>query len=287
MESTKNDYPDFIETTGYGIDPLGLCGINCYHSFSAFIEGVSTRSYTDEELKRMHDADNEERSYGGKTYTRYEATQHMRRLERIMRAQRQRIRLLKAGGADKASLRAAQSKNRATQHEYASFAEAMNLKQQMERVGISRNVDSQRNGIERTLAKSSENDIIGVEKARRADSRIAISQERVDGVVNGALRGVRFTVPPKYNGRISDYGRTKCTVDGLGRKNVTEIVIGKQKNDSEQELIDTLLHEELEARILMRSNWSNYYKTLDEAADKTRHDFINMVIAKFLKLKGY
>ena len=136
MESTKTDYPDFIETTGYGIDPLGLCGINCYHSFSAFLEGVSTRSYTDEELKRMHDADNEERSYGGKTYTRYEATQHMRRLERIMRAQRQSIRLLKAGGADKASLRSAQSKNRATQHEYASFAEVMNLKQQMERVEL-------------------------------------------------------------------------------------------------------------------------------------------------------
>ncbi|WP_279217493.1 phage minor capsid protein [Clostridium sp. AM22-11AC] len=25
-----NDYPDFVESTGYGT-MLGLCGINCYH----------------------------------------------------------------------------------------------------------------------------------------------------------------------------------------------------------------------------------------------------------------
>lgn len=47
------DYPDFVETTGYGVDKLGLCGINCYHTFYAFIPGVSTPNYTLEQLEEM------------------------------------------------------------------------------------------------------------------------------------------------------------------------------------------------------------------------------------------
>ena len=25
----EEEYKDFVEVTGYGVDPLGLCGINC------------------------------------------------------------------------------------------------------------------------------------------------------------------------------------------------------------------------------------------------------------------
>lgn len=130
------EYEDFVTVTGYGVDPLGLCGINCYHSFSPFIEGVSVRNYTDEQLNEMNNAENVKKEYKGKKYTTYEATQQMRKLERIMRAQVQGIRLLEEGGADKDTIMAARSVNRATQHEYALFAKEMNLKEQMERVGI-------------------------------------------------------------------------------------------------------------------------------------------------------
>ena len=41
------EYPDFIETTGYG-EVDGLCGVNCRHSFSPFyniLEGVTIFNY--------------------------------------------------------------------------------------------------------------------------------------------------------------------------------------------------------------------------------------------------
>lgn len=39
-------YADFVATTGYG-SADGLCGVNCYHSFFPFLEGVSAPSFTD------------------------------------------------------------------------------------------------------------------------------------------------------------------------------------------------------------------------------------------------
>ena len=29
MAADEEEYKDFVEVTGYGVDPLGLCGINC------------------------------------------------------------------------------------------------------------------------------------------------------------------------------------------------------------------------------------------------------------------
>lgn len=47
---TVEKYPDFIKATGYGT-VTGLCGANCYHSFSSFLPGISVPNYTDDELK--------------------------------------------------------------------------------------------------------------------------------------------------------------------------------------------------------------------------------------------
>lgn len=48
------EYQDFVQTTGYGVDPLGLCGINCYHNLWDFIHGISVMLYTDDQLNRMN-----------------------------------------------------------------------------------------------------------------------------------------------------------------------------------------------------------------------------------------
>ena len=61
-------YPDFVDSTGYG-DVAGLEGANCRHSYRVFIEGVSKRMYTDEELANI---DGPPVQYKGKTYTAYE-----------------------------------------------------------------------------------------------------------------------------------------------------------------------------------------------------------------------
>ena len=82
----------------------GLCGANCRHSYSPFIEGISERTYSDKELAEMNAKENETTKYGGKYYTSYEATQRMRNMETTMRAQREQIKLLKQGGADQESI---------------------------------------------------------------------------------------------------------------------------------------------------------------------------------------
>ena len=78
-------YDDLVETTGYGyVD--GLTGANCRHHKYPFVQGVSERTYTDEQLKHIDDGLG--CTFDGKTYTAYEATQMQRRIERQIRAQK-------------------------------------------------------------------------------------------------------------------------------------------------------------------------------------------------------
>ena len=128
-------YPDFIESTGYGTGE-GLCGWNCYHSFSPFIPGISVPTYTAEQLEEMNRHENTPKEYQGKQYTDYQATQRQRRLETQMRAERQKIHLLQVGGADEKDITSAKCRYRATSAEYARFSKAMDLPQQRERVTI-------------------------------------------------------------------------------------------------------------------------------------------------------
>lgn len=114
----------------------GLCGANCYHSYSPFIPGISKRTYTDEELESMKREELTPREYGGKQYTKYEALQRQRKLETTMRAQRQKIKLLETGGANEDDIINARCRYRGTSAEYARFSKAMDLPQQRDRVYI-------------------------------------------------------------------------------------------------------------------------------------------------------
>lgn len=126
-------YRDLGIVCGLG-DVTGLCGANCRHSYYAFIPGVSVRTYTDEYLEELQRKDAEIRTYHGKQYNGYTATQRQRQLETTMRAQRANIKQLKEGRADADTIRAAQSRYLNTLHEYQGFSKAMGLNEQMERV---------------------------------------------------------------------------------------------------------------------------------------------------------
>lgn len=114
----------------------GLCGCNCYHDYYPFFPGISERAYTDEELKKLKKEENTPVEYNGKSYTKYEATQKQRSLERAMRAQRQQIHLLEQGGANEDDIILARGRYRATSSEYTRFSKAMKLPQQRERVTV-------------------------------------------------------------------------------------------------------------------------------------------------------
>lgn len=87
LSGKNKKYPSLVKVTGYGTGE-GLKGWNCRHDFFPFIEGVSERTYTDEELENIDPPPFE---YEGKTYTAYEATQMQRKLETAMRNEKLKI----------------------------------------------------------------------------------------------------------------------------------------------------------------------------------------------------
>ncbi len=126
---------ELVSVCGLGT-VTGLHGANCYHDYYPVIPGISEPSYTAEELEELNKQENTPVKYGDKEYTKYEALQRQRRLETTMRAQRQKIKLLKEGGADEDDIIAARARYRGTSAEYTRFSEAMKLPQQRQRVTV-------------------------------------------------------------------------------------------------------------------------------------------------------
>lgn len=52
-------YGDFYRETGYG-ETDGLCGINCYHSFFPYFEGLSIKGFSEDPAKEFLGKDNDE-----------------------------------------------------------------------------------------------------------------------------------------------------------------------------------------------------------------------------------
>ncbi len=108
---------DLVKICGLG-DVQGLCGANCYHSYSPFFPEFDVRTYTDEQLEEMNRQENTPVEFGGKQYTKYEALQRQRRLETTMRAERQTIKILQEGGASEEEIMLARGRYRVTSSEY-------------------------------------------------------------------------------------------------------------------------------------------------------------------------
>lgn len=126
-------YDDLVRVCELG-EGKGLCGWNCKHSYYAFIEGISTRTYTDEQLEELEKKEQEEHEYKGKNYNAYQASQVQRQMETTMRAQRANIKNLKQGNADPDTVIAAQARYLNTLSQYKDFSKKMKLPEQMERV---------------------------------------------------------------------------------------------------------------------------------------------------------
>lgn len=139
--ASKSSYPDFEETCGYG-DVTGIGGANCRHSYYPFVEGVSERTYTDEELASIDPPPFE---YEGRTYTAYEATQKQRQIERAIRRQKALKTAYKAAGDGKRAT-AANIKLRRLKGKYTEFSAAAGLPEQPERVKIYKNLLEAQNG---------------------------------------------------------------------------------------------------------------------------------------------
>lgn len=131
-DASKGEYPDFESTCGIG-DVTGILGANCRHSWSAFVEGVMERTYTDEQLE--HIDDDLGCKFDGKKYTAYEATQMQRRVERQIIKQDRLVTAYKASG-QKDEYYAANAKLIRLIAKYKAFSEASGLPLQWERTKV-------------------------------------------------------------------------------------------------------------------------------------------------------
>lgn len=126
-------YQELQSVCGLG-DGDGLCGWNCRHSYYAFLEGFSVRTYTDEQLTTMEEKEQNVRTYQGKQYNAYQASQAQRQMETTMRAQRTKVRQLQQGDGSNDDILAAKARYLNTLHQYQAFSRKMELPEQMERV---------------------------------------------------------------------------------------------------------------------------------------------------------
>lgn len=114
----------------------GLLGANCYHEYYPFFPGISERNWSDEWLEEQNQKESIKRSFKGKEYNTYEATQKQRSMETAMRAQRAKIRHLEDGKADPDEIIIQKARYQGQLQEYTEFSHFMGLKQQFERIYI-------------------------------------------------------------------------------------------------------------------------------------------------------
>ncbi len=112
----------------------GLLGVNCYHNYHLFFPGLSERNWTDDWLEEQNRKENEPREFLGKEYTLYEAKQRQRQMETAMRAQREKVKLLQAGGADQDEVILHKAKYQGQLNEYSRFCRKMSLTEERERI---------------------------------------------------------------------------------------------------------------------------------------------------------
>lgn len=129
----KDDiYPNIYDVCGLGaVD--GLEGANCRHRRFPWVEGVSERTYTDEQLAHIDDGLGCE--YDGKKYTAYEATQMQRSIERQIRKQKRLRDAYKAAGLKDDEI-TANIKLRRLNGKYKEFGKAAGLPEQKERLKV-------------------------------------------------------------------------------------------------------------------------------------------------------
>lgn len=105
---------------------------NCRHDVFPIILGVSEPTYTEEDLQNI---DQPPFTYEGRTYTAYEASQQMRKMERAMRKQKDRCIVADAAGDEEAFATASIRLNR-QKYIYEDFCKAADSYTEYERTYV-------------------------------------------------------------------------------------------------------------------------------------------------------
>lgn len=132
-QTSTGEYPDFIETTGYGTG-AGLGGWNCRHTFYPVVEGVSEATYSQADLDAMK-GENRKFEFDGQEYDGYTATQEQRSIERTIRKLKREETAYNAAGLCDKEL-AVSIRIKRLRAKYKAFSRAAGLPEQRERMKV-------------------------------------------------------------------------------------------------------------------------------------------------------
>lgn len=130
---STGEYPDFIETTGYGTG-AGLGGWNCRHTFYPVVEGVSEATYSQADLDAMK-GENRKFKFEGQEYDGYTATQEQRSIERTIRKLKREETAYNAAGLLDKEL-AVSIRIKRLSAKYKAFSRAAGLPEQRDRMKV-------------------------------------------------------------------------------------------------------------------------------------------------------
>ena len=195
---------ELVTVCGLGTGP-GLLGWNCYHEYYPFLKGISERNWTDEWIKEQNIKENTPKSFNGKEYTLYEAKQQHRKMETAMRAQREKVVLLKQGGADPDDVMLARAKYQGQLNEYARFCKKMGLTEEKERIYYDMRGRIATNSKQQNAKYTSE-----MFKNAERDSKQYYRYKNIIGADIGSLekfRQMKYNEPEKFSFIKLDYER--------------------------------------------------------------------------------
>ena len=132
-QTSTGEYPDFIETTGYGTG-AGLGGWNCRHTFYPVVEGVSEATYSQADLDAMK-GENRKFKFEGQEYDGYTATQEQRSIERTIRKLKREETAYNAAGLHDKEL-AVSIRIKRLSAKYKAFSRVAGLPEQRERMKV-------------------------------------------------------------------------------------------------------------------------------------------------------
>ncbi|MEG0376171.1 MAG: phage minor capsid protein [Raoultibacter sp.] len=264
-------YQDFYRATEYG-SVTGIKGVNCRHSFGPYYPGISSLPDTSFKLESKH--------FGQTSEQYYKATQRQRELERRIRKTKREVATMERAGLGLESPSYVQTRLvlGKQQRMLAEHCQANKLVRQPKRekaYGVGNQPRALR--------------VITRNKPRITKYNHASSQDEVNNLVHGVLAGVRFSSKPIYvGGKIGTPGATKLMPDPqTGKIRIISMKIGKQQYPGQKALIDSLLHEELEARLHMKPPILHKYWELTHAETDTElHKYIQRIIDRYVKMKG-
>ena len=173
--------------------------LNCGHTASPIILGVSEPQYTDAQLQKFKDNNAQGITYNGRQYTLYEAGQEQSRLENGIRLIKRQI--LADRETDSPDLQKHQVKLRVVQSEYRKFCKAAGLPTRTERLqvaGFGRSEASKAVWSYKTAAPEQLHD---VEIA--GHTLYSVTDERIQAVPKPFFQGVSN----KVNGLAQEYAK--------------------------------------------------------------------------------